>query len=176
LKNYDPTLFLDTASTSIALNITNLSANNYNSSGVLLEQIASPNMLKNAGTIASATTIAPKSNIVFVSGTTAIQTILAPYFGFSGTIILLPTGAFTTITGGASTNDYQILFNGITAGQWAEEFHATSLGTSVLLQLPLLSDFLFLEKIKSQFSEKLLKFEILFLSPLPFCIFINLIF
>jgi hypothetical protein len=35
---------------------------------------------------------------------------------------------FTTITGGASSNDYQILFNGITAGQWSEEFNATSLG------------------------------------------------
>lgn len=37
-----------------------------------------------------------------------------------------------TITGGASTSDYSFYLNGITAGQWAEEFHATSLGTTVL--------------------------------------------
>jgi hypothetical protein len=35
---------------------------------------------------------------------------------------------FNTLTGGFSTNDYQILFNGITVGQWSEEFNAVSLG------------------------------------------------
>jgi hypothetical protein len=59
----------------------------------------------------------------FISGTFDIPQVNAPF-----RVVI----KFTTITGGASTNDYQILFNGITAGQWAEEFHATSLGTSVL--------------------------------------------
>ena len=36
----------------------------------------------------------------------------------------------TKLTGGASTGDYEILFNGVTAGQWSEEFNATSLGTT----------------------------------------------
>lgn len=58
----------------------------------------------------------------FISGTFDIPQVNVPF-----RIVI----KFTTITGGASTDDYQILFNGITAGQWAEEFHATSLGTSV---------------------------------------------
>ena len=37
---------------------------------------------------------------------------------------------FSTLIGGASSNDYQVLLNGITAGQWSEEFNATSLGVS----------------------------------------------
>jgi hypothetical protein len=37
----------------------------------------------------------------------------------------------STASGGASSSDYQFYVNGISAGQWAEEFHATSLGTSV---------------------------------------------
>ena len=35
---------------------------------------------------------------------------------------------FTKKVGGSNSDDYQILFNGITAGQWSEEFNATSLG------------------------------------------------
>jgi hypothetical protein len=37
----------------------------------------------------------------------------------------------STITGGASSSDYEFYVNGISAGQWAEEFHATSLGSSI---------------------------------------------
>ena len=37
----------------------------------------------------------------------------------------------STAVGGASSSDYEFYVNGISAGQWAEEFHATSLGTSV---------------------------------------------
>jgi hypothetical protein len=58
----------------------------------------------------------------FISGTFNIPQIDAPF-----RIVI----KFTTTTGGASTDDYQILFNGITAGQWSEEFNATSLGVSV---------------------------------------------
>ena len=55
-----------------------------------------------APTMASATTIAPTTQIVFVSGTTAIDTITAPapISTNGGTIILIPTGAFTTTTSG----------------------------------------------------------------------------
>ena len=55
-----------------------------------------------APTIASATTIAPTTQIAFVSGTTAIATITAPTpisIG-GGQITLIPTGAFTTTTAG----------------------------------------------------------------------------
>lgn len=34
-------------------------------------------------------------------------------------------------SGGSTTSDYGFYLNGITSGQWAEEFHATSLGTTV---------------------------------------------
>ena len=36
----------------------------------------------------------------------------------------------TTLTGGASSLDYRFNINGITVGQWAEEFNATSLGVT----------------------------------------------
>lgn len=55
-----------------------------------------------APTLASATTIAPTTPIVFVSGTTAIVTITAPSpisLG-GGQITLVPTGVFTWTTGG----------------------------------------------------------------------------
>ena len=102
LKNYNPELLLDTASTNISLNITNLNAINYTALDVLIGQIASANTSANGGTIASANTINPKSTIVFVSGTTAIQNITVPYFGFAGSITLIPTSSptFTTIAGG----------------------------------------------------------------------------
>jgi len=38
---------------------------------------------------------------------------------------------FSKLTGGANTDDYQILFNGLTVGQWSEEFNATSLGITL---------------------------------------------
>ena len=55
-----------------------------------------------APTIASATTIAPTTPIAFVSGTTAVVTITAPapISTGGGSIILLPTGAFTWTTAG----------------------------------------------------------------------------
>ena len=102
LKNYNPQLFLDIASTNISLNVKNLNAINYSSGGTLLEQIASADTSVNGGTIASASSINPKSTIVFVTGTAAINTISVPYFGFAGSIILIPTSnpTFTTTTGG----------------------------------------------------------------------------
>lgn len=56
-----------------------------------------------AGTaIASATTIAPTQDIHLVSGTTAISTITVPanFSGGAGQITLVPTGLWTTATGG----------------------------------------------------------------------------
>lgn len=55
-----------------------------------------------APTIASATTIAPTTQILFVSGTTAIATITppSPISLGGGTITIIPTGAFTTTTAG----------------------------------------------------------------------------
>ena len=55
-----------------------------------------------APTIASATTIAPTTPIVFISGTTAVVTITAaaPISTGGGTITLIPTGAFTWTTAG----------------------------------------------------------------------------
>ena len=55
-----------------------------------------------APTIASATTIAPTTPIVFISGTTAVVTITAPspISAGGGQITLSPTGAFTTTNAG----------------------------------------------------------------------------
>jgi hypothetical protein len=55
-----------------------------------------------AGTIASATTIAPTAPITFISGTDAIETITAPapISATGGQITLIPTGIFTTTTAG----------------------------------------------------------------------------
>jgi hypothetical protein len=55
-----------------------------------------------APTIASATTIAPTTPIAFISGTTPIVTITAPspISTNGGSIILIPTGIFTTTTAG----------------------------------------------------------------------------
>ena len=53
-------------------------------------------------TIASASAITPVKSINFISGTAAIDTIVtqAPITGANGTIILIPTGAFTWTTAG----------------------------------------------------------------------------
>lgn len=51
-------------------------------------------------TIASAATIAPTYNATVVSGTAEITTITLPGSDFQGTIVLIPTGAFTGATGG----------------------------------------------------------------------------
>jgi hypothetical protein len=55
-----------------------------------------------APTIASATTIAPITPIVFISGTTAVVTITpaVPISTGGGTITLIPTGIFTWTTAG----------------------------------------------------------------------------
>lgn len=54
------------------------------------------------GTISSASTIAPVKQITYISGTAAIVTITpqAPISGANGSIILIPTGAFTWTTAG----------------------------------------------------------------------------
>lgn len=64
-------------------------------SGLLATTTAAP-------TIASATTIAPTTQIAFVSGTTAVVNITAPapISAGGGTIILIPTGAFTWTAAG----------------------------------------------------------------------------
>lgn len=64
-------------------------------SGVMATNAAAP-------TIASATTIAPTTSILFVSGNAQIDTITAPspISAGGGQITIIPTGAFTTGTGG----------------------------------------------------------------------------
>lgn len=52
------------------------------------------------GLIASATTIAPQGYLSRVSGTTEVVNITVPYTGFAGTIVLVPTGAFTWTAAG----------------------------------------------------------------------------
>lgn len=52
------------------------------------------------GLIASGATLVPQGYISRVSGTTAIDNITVPYVGFAGTIVLIPTGAFTLSTSG----------------------------------------------------------------------------
>ena len=59
------------------------------------------NMSAAIPTIASATTIAPTTPVIFVSGTTAIATITAPTgCTHSCSITIIPTGAFSTTTAG----------------------------------------------------------------------------
>lgn len=54
------------------------------------------------GQLVTATTISPKSDVVFVSGTTAVATIIPPFEGFSGMIFIVATDAagFATTTAG----------------------------------------------------------------------------
>jgi hypothetical protein len=64
--------------------------------GVIPTGVAAP-------TIASATTIAPVTRIVFVSGTTNVVNITAPTGftgGSGGQITIIPTGVFATTTAG----------------------------------------------------------------------------
>ena len=54
-----------------------------------------------AVTVASTTTIYPKTDVIYVTGTAAIATIvpaLGP--GFSQVLFIIPAGAFTTVTTG----------------------------------------------------------------------------
>ena len=51
--------------------------------------------------LASATTISPKTDVVLLTGTTAIATIRPPYAGFGGILFVIPTGgAVATTTAG----------------------------------------------------------------------------
>lgn len=50
--------------------------------------------------VASANTITPTGALFHVTGTTLIKTINVPYTGFTGTITIIPDGAFTTDTSG----------------------------------------------------------------------------
>src|SRR5262245_61301034 len=70
-------------------------ANRFRVGGGILNNIQGPD-------IASAATIAPTHGIHRVTGTAAIGTITPPYAGFSGTVILVPTGAFTFTVSGAA--------------------------------------------------------------------------
>ena len=84
-----------------SLNATSIAANNdltANNSSIATF-IA---MSGGVNTVASATTIAPVKRIAYISGTAAIATITpqAPITGTNGTIILIPTGAFTWTTAG----------------------------------------------------------------------------
>jgi hypothetical protein len=73
-----------------------------NPSGVNLIFQGLQSTKQTAPTIASATTIAPTTSVVFVSGTTAIATITAPspISLTGGQITIIPTGVFTTTTAG----------------------------------------------------------------------------
>ncbi|MGA9771454.1 MAG: hypothetical protein WBV94_20645 [Blastocatellia bacterium] len=80
-----------------------------------------------APTIASASTIAPTTPIVFISGTTTISTITAPspLSSTGGSIILIPTGLWATNTGGnialattAVVSKALILSWDVTTGKW----------------------------------------------------------
>lgn len=51
-------------------------------------------------TVASATTIAPTAQITHISGTVTISTITIPFSGFEGCLQFIPTGLWTTTTGG----------------------------------------------------------------------------
>lgn len=70
---------------------------------VRVSGVVDPNpSVSSAPIIASASTIAPTTPIAFVSGTAAIATITPPVTlgSFGNRITLIPTGAFTTTTGG----------------------------------------------------------------------------
>ena len=78
------------------------------------EQVALPGGATNFSvgpTLASAATIAPTYAIHHVSGTAAISTITPPWTGFTGTITLIPDGAWTLATGGNIKAAYQAVAN-----------------------------------------------------------------
>lgn len=61
--------------------------------------------------LASAATIAPTSGIHHVSGTVTITTITAPWAGFTGSVTLIPDGAWALGTGGNIKTAYQAVAN-----------------------------------------------------------------
>ena len=86
-----------------------------------------------APTIASATTIAPTKPITFISGTTAVVTITAPspISAGGGSIILIPTGAFTwtaagniAISGTAVVSKALTLVYDVTTTKWYPSYVA----------------------------------------------------
>jgi hypothetical protein len=50
--------------------------------------------------IASAATVAPVHRVTYITGTAEIATVTLPWADFSGDLILIPDGAFTTTTTG----------------------------------------------------------------------------
>jgi len=82
---------------------TNTYTINYDGSGVLTstEVLANSNAISFT-TVASASTIETwnAGNVMYISGTTAINTINPPYQSFRGSLTFIPTGIFTTTTAG----------------------------------------------------------------------------
>jgi hypothetical protein len=67
--------------------------------------------------LVTATTITPKSDLVFVSGTTNVATIIPPFEGFSGLLFLVATDAagFATVTTGNIALAVSLTTNKVTA-------------------------------------------------------------
>lgn len=61
--------------------------------------------------LASAATIAPTYGVHHVSGTAAVSTITPPWPGFTGTICLIPDGAFSITAGALIKNNIQAVVN-----------------------------------------------------------------
>jgi hypothetical protein len=91
---------LKRSTTNLVVRLADDSANTGLEANVLISRLNATSAA--APTIASATTIAPTNSIVFISGTTAIETITAPapISATGGQITLIPTGIFTTTTAG----------------------------------------------------------------------------
>lgn len=71
------------------------------------DQYANSRVLANVDPVIRASAVAQPSPLAYltaVSGVAALATIDLPYIGFTGTIAFRPTGAFTGVTGGATTN------------------------------------------------------------------------
>lgn len=81
--------------------------------------------------IASAASISPTHLCHHITGTAAIGTIVVPYVGFSGFIILIPDGIFTwtaaaniAIAGTAVVNKALWLFYDAVVGKWVPSYIA----------------------------------------------------
>lgn len=61
--------------------------------------------------LAAATTITPKSDLVRLTGTTAIATIVPPYAGFSGLLFIVPTGGNVATTTAGNISVVQTMLN-----------------------------------------------------------------
>ena len=91
---------LKRSTTNIVVRLADDSANTGLEANVVISRLNATSAA--APTIASDATIAPTNSIVFISGTTAIDTITspAPISATGGQITLIPTGIFTTTTAG----------------------------------------------------------------------------